>query len=174
MRISVQPAVRRTHVLSCCVTAACIFLLNTVPVMAAEPESEVIAATPGTSYTRSAPAGWRGATRRDEEITENPLPKSILTLRIYKGQDDVRPYYGDRQAYGIDITTQIEECPNGNKRISALNIGGWLYEVDGDCSDKRLYRQTPASEAGLDKEEGQTKAVMQCDPSTWRCRVTGP
>ena len=174
MSISVQPDVRCRYVRTCCITAACILLFNTVPVVAAEPESEVVAATPGTSYSRSAPAGWRGATRRDDETTEKPLPKSILTLRIYKGQDDVRPYYGDRQAYGIDITTQIEECPNGNKRISALNIGGWIYEVDGDCSDKRLYRQTPASGAEVDREEGQARAVMQCDPSTWRCRVTGP
>lgn len=157
----------------CRIIVICFLSLSATLASAAEPESEVIATTPGTSYSRSAPAGWNVATRRDEETAENPPPKSMLTIRVYKGQDDVRPYYGDRQAYGIDITTQIEECPNGDKRISALNIGGWLYDVDGDCSDQRPYRQTPVPEAGPDKEEGQAEAVMQCDPSTRRCRVTG-
>ncbi len=73
---------------------------------------------------------------------------------------------------GIDVTAEIEKCLDDNDRISALNIGGWLYEVDGDCSDDDRRRRVSVSEVSA--ENGKEKAgevIMHCDPATWRCRI---
>jgi hypothetical protein len=137
-----------------------------------EPDTEVIAATPGTSYSRTVSSGWQGATRRNEAHDKMPRPKSSLTIRAYEGFEKLRPYYGDEPAYGIDITAEIEKCPDGDERISTLNIGGWLYEVDGDCSNYRLRKRVSESQAsGENSQEKSGEAEMRCDPATWRCRI---
>lgn len=144
-----------------------------IPVGADEPDTEVVAATPGTSYSRSVPAGWQGATRRDDAREKMPRPGSSLTIRAYEGFRTLRPYYGEEPAYGVDVTAEIEKCPDGNDRISALNIGGWIYEVDGDCYDyRRRDSQDSVSQEERDaSEERPAETVMRCDPATWRCRT---
>ncbi len=137
-----------------------------------EPDTEVIAVTPGTSYSHSAPAGWQGATRQEDTHDKIPRPKSSLTIRAYEGFGVLRPYYGNDPAYGVDVTAEIENCPDGNNRISSLNIGGWLFAVDGDCSD--YHRSKRVSVSAIDDgkdEEMSDEAVMDCDPATWRCRM---
>jgi hypothetical protein len=143
-----------------------------VPVGADESDTDVIATTSGTSYSRSVSTGWQGATRNDAARDQMPRPKSSLTIRAYEGFGRLRPYYGDEPAYGVDVTAEIEKCPDGNDRISALNIGGWLYEVDGDCSDDRRRTRISVSQEEQEKdEETSGEAVMRCDPATWRCRT---
>ncbi len=149
-----------------------LLILFSISVGASEPDTKVIAATPSTSYSRSVPAGWQGATRRDEAFEKMPRPKSLLTIRVYEDFGALRPYYGNKPAYGIDVTAEIEKCLDDNDRISALNIGGWLYEVDGDCSDDDRRRRVSVSEVSA--ENGKEKAgevIMHCDPATWRYRI---
>ncbi|MDP6413836.1 MAG: hypothetical protein QGG54_02170 [Gammaproteobacteria bacterium] len=71
-----------------------------------------------------------------------------------------------------DVQAEIETCPNGEKRISEINIGGWLYEVEGDCSDSHRRTRIPATATkGEIVEETPGEAAMLCDPTTWRCRM---
>lgn len=139
---------------------------------AGEPDTDVVAETPGTSYSRTVPAGWQGATRRDKESDGIPRPTSSLTIRAYEGFGKLEPFYGDEPAYGIDITAEIEECPDGEERISTLNIGGWLYEVDGNCSDDRRRKKDYEPRASGENSGGVSgETEMQCNPATWRCRI---
>ncbi len=164
---------RRMSVIALIAATGAFAIAGAVAARAEEPEIDVIAETSGTSLSRSAPAGWRGATRSGETQSRLPRPTSSLTIRTYKGFGDFRAYTGDDLAYGVDVTAEIETCPDGNDRISALNIGGWLYEVDGDCSD--YGRQAPTAisdeEQNVD-ERNLSEAVMRCDPATWRCRTS--
>jgi len=95
-----------------------------------------------------------------------------LTIRVYEGFGRLQPYYGDEPAYGVDVTAEIEKCPDGNDRIRALNIGGWLYEVDGDCPDSHRGKRVAVSQAGRENNTTEPdEAVLRCDPATWRCRT---
>ncbi len=153
------------------VTALAAFAANG-PVVAGEPDSEVIATTSGTRYSRSAPGGWRGATRSEDGHDKMPVSKALLTIRIYEGLETFRPYLGDEPAYGVDVTATIEQCPDGDDRISALTIGGRLYEVDGDCSNSVRRAGPPVSSAAAPADSaGAEDQVMRCDPATWRCRT---
>jgi len=151
-----------------------ITLVAGVPVFADEAAHEVIAATPGASYVRSAPAGWSAATRVEDAGEKIPRPKSSLTIRAYEGFAGLRPYYGEQPASGVNVTAEMETCPDGNTRISALNIGGWLFAVDGDCSGGDL-RSAPVSATAADDDEDAEdqagKPVLRCDPANWRCRT---
>lgn len=142
------------------------------PVAADEPAEKVIAQTPGTSYTRSAPTGWQSQTRHEDPHEKMPRPVSELTIRAYEGFTRLQSYYGDEPAYGVDVTAEIEKCPDGNDRIRALNIGGWLYAVDGDCSDNHRGKRAGVSREGPENDTPPPgEAVMRCDPATWRCRT---
>jgi len=153
--------------------AMTLVLATGIAAYADEPEPEVIVATPGTSYSRSATTGWNTTTGNDDAVEKMPRPKSSLTIRAYEGFGTLSPYYGDELIYGVDITSEIEKCPNGTDRISALNIGGWFYEVDGDCSDYQRHTRVSASgeEQAKNGAEESGEAVLSCDPVTWRCRT---
>ncbi len=155
-----------------CLFVLCAFAIfaGNGSVVAAEPDTDVIVTTPGTRYSRSAPAGWRGATRSEEKRERISQPTSALTIRVYEGLETSNPYYGDDPAHGIDVLTEIENCPDGNARISVLNIGGWLYEVEGDCAHQgRLVGESPPESATA--AGGSEEQVLRCDPETWRCRT---
>ena len=155
-------------------------LVVDISVNADESETKVIATTRGTSYSVSAPAGWQASTRQDEPREKIPRPTSSLTIRAYEGFRTLRPFYGDIPAYGINITSEIEHCPDGNDRISALNIGGWFYKVDGDCSDHHRRSRITVSDgngkndAAISDESKPDDAVIHCDPATERCRIVDP
>jgi len=165
------------------IAAAMVLAMSTgTAAFADESAVEVIAVTPGTSYSRSSPTGWTSTTGKEEIVEKIPRPKSSLTIRAYEGFGTLLPYIGDEQAYGVDVTAEIEKCPNGTERISALNIGGWLYEVDGDCSDYQRRSRVSVSAAGqansaeenspeeINAEE-PGEPVLHCDSVTWRCRT---
>jgi len=154
-----------------CIVLVMVWVASTA-VYADEPEVDIIAETPGMSYSRSAPTGWQTQTRKDITQDQTPRPKSLLTIRAYEGLGSLRPYFGDEPAYGIDVTAEIETCQGGSDRISALNIGGKLYEVDGDCSDNHRGTQVSVTREGRSNDEQKTgEALMRCDPATWRCRT---
>ncbi len=160
-----------------CVATA--FVVFAAVALADEPEKEVIATTPGTSYSRSSPTGWTASTSKptgeEESVAKSARPTSSLTIRAYEGFGTLRPYIGDQQAYGVDVTAQIEKCANGTDRISALNIGGWQYEVDGDCSDYRHRSRVSVSTNGQTiAKEASGEPVLRCDPATSRCRAIDP
>jgi len=173
----IRPSTERRHIGLplrglCAVVVIVQMFAVSISVGADEPDTKVIAATPGTSYSRSAPAGWQGATRQNDAHDKMPRPKSSLTIRAYEGFGALQPYYGDEPAYGVDVTAEIEKCPDGNERISALDIGGWLYEVDGDCSDYGRRKRISVSEASRENDaEKSGEAMLLCDPETWRCRM---
>lgn len=154
--------------------AITITLVAGAPVFAEESSTEVISMTPGTSYSRSAPAGWRAGTRVDDADEKIPRPKSLLTIRTYEGFGKLRPFYGAQPATGVNVTAEMETCPDGNTRISGLDIGGWLFAVDGDCSNngQRLLSSVSQPDDGEEDEENQSdEPVLHCDPATWRCRT---
>lgn len=164
MCLSITRSNTRALLCSLCVAIA---IAVSVPAGAEESDTDVVATTPGTSYSRSVPGAWRGATKSKDAGEKKPGPSSSLTIRIYEGIENFRPYYGDEPAYGVDVSAEIEHCPDGHDRIRVLNIGGWLYEVDGNCSDHS--RWSGASADG----DGRNEHVMHCDPATWRCRTVG-
>ena len=155
----------------CVAVAMTLAMAITTTANADESEEKVIAETSGTSYSRSASAGWNISTGNDATAEKMPRPKSSLTIRAYEGFRTLRPYYGNRLAYGVDVTAEIEACPNGTDRISTLNIGGWLYEVDGDCSDYQGRTKISVSKQEQTNNEESAEAVLNCDPATWRCRT---
>lgn len=173
IRPSTEGRLNRLQLSSLCMVVALVVTLAIdICVAADDSDSQVVAVTPGTSYSRSAASGWQASTQSDDVRDNTPRSKSLLTIRAYGGFENLRPYYGDELAYGIDVTSEIEECPDGNSRISALNIGGWLYEVDGDCSDYHRRSQISVSaKKQNNEEEKQDEAVMRCDPATQRCKT---
>lgn len=164
----------------CCVAATiaaatvATLLAVGVPVLADESANDVVAVTPGTSYVRSTPAGWNAATRVDDAGEKMPRPKSALTIRVYDGFARLRPFYGARSATGVNVTAELETCADGNARISVLDIGGWLFTVDGDCAGERLGTTIPALPVDNESKDEENQAgtpELRCDPATWRCRT---
>lgn len=145
--------------------AACIAVAVTNSAAA----EDVVAETPGTSYTHSEPEGWQGNTRR-EGLRDDHDPDALITVRVYERPGGLRPFRGDRPIVGVDVTAEIETCPDGNDRIGALHIGGRRYAVDGQRS---AARDMPTDDGRQDDETPPAETELRCDPATWRCRITG-
>jgi len=136
---------------------------------------DVVADTPGTRYSHAEPQGWQGATRRDDsgegrQSSDPSRPDAVITVRVYERTGGLRPFVGDEPLVGIDVTAEIETCPDGNDRIGALHIGGRRYAVDGECPAERVM---PTDDLRKDSDERPAEAELRCDPVTRRCRITG-
>jgi len=133
---------------------------------------------PKIVYEQNNSSGWHISTREEPPEQETAVETSALTIRVYDGFGRFRPFRGQRPAVGVDVTTEIERCPDGNDRISRMNIGGWMYDVEGDCSDySRQSKVSVIYVTNPNTQTGQTAAVikedgsMRCDEETKRCRI---
>ncbi len=112
---------------------------------------------------------------------------SELTLTVYGGvgrRERGKPFgpvYDRRgRATELDVTTELETCPDGNTRVNALRIGTWRYKMDGSCDDFRRSGHISVSLDGGntvvttradDKKSQGDNAQIRCDASTWTCRT---
>lgn len=112
---------------------------------------------------------------------------SELTMTVYGGVGRRGPgkAFGpvlDRRgvATGLDVTTELETCEDGNTRVNALRIGTWRYKMDGSCDDFRRGGHISVSLDGGstvittradDKKSQGDNAQIRCDASTWSCRT---
>ena len=125
--------------------------------------------------------GWSTQTRRRD--TRRPVEpgESTLFLRVYDGDRVFGPVLDDEgQVLGLNVTTALETCADGNTLVKALNIGGWQYSLDVSCSDfSRGSRITLRREAdGLvvrestnQRREAGVPRVIRCEPGRWTCRT---
>ena len=125
--------------------------------------------------------GWSTQTRRSEQHRPVEPGESTLFLRVYDGDRVFGPVLDDEgQALGLNVTTALETCADGNTIVKALNIGGWNYSLDVSCSDfSRGSRITLRREAdGLvirettnQRREAGVPRVIRCEPGRWTCRT---
>ena len=149
---------------------------------AADPPEQAATATPKISYGRDANAGsWRASITGKESDDYGFEENGAVSLRVYEGFNTFGPVFGHRRsARAIDVTAQMETCSDGNTRIRALNIGGWLYQVSGDCGDFHRGSDVTVNwgsgatfttvEPGSHDDRSNDK-IIRCDPKTWNCRT---
>lgn len=150
------------------------------PLMAAATESFSAGTEPAAKvdYSQSNSTEWHISTRQEPVEEATAVETSALTIRVYDGFGRFAPFRGRRPAVGVDVTSEIEHCPDGNDRISRMNIGGWMYEVDGDCSDYSrqskvsvIYVTNPDTESQQTVTAIKEDGSMHCDEVTKRCRI---
>jgi hypothetical protein len=161
-----------------------LFLACCLAIAAPLPAQETTAVTEGSrvEVRRSdAGQGWSTQTRRREERRPVEPGESTLFLRVYDGDRVFGPVLDEEgQVLGLNVTTALETCADGNTIVKALNIGGWHYSLDVSCSDfSRGSRITLRREAdGLviresanQRREAGVPRVIRCEPGRWTCRT---
>ncbi len=126
-----------------------------------------------------------------------PASESSLNLRLYRLFDRLGTDYDfPEDAYAMDVVATIEECNDGSRNISAMNIGGWTYDLDSSCGDKeyrgiisinkgKVIKGKPVKTTGHDgsvwnvtlRPSGQRQPVRStiiCDASDWSCTTSTP
>lgn len=126
------------------------------------------------------------AQRNQQEGVEPGM--SELTMTVYGGRRDRRrggkpfgPVHDRRgRALEMDVTSELETCPDGNTRVSALRIGTWRYKMDGSCEDFRRSGHITVDLGGSNavvttqsnsKKSADDSAQIRCDPATRTCRT---
>ncbi len=128
----------------------------------------------------------RGKEPEDDGEGVEPGP-SELTMTVY----DRRRGHGRGKGFGplmddrgrrmeMDVTSELETCPDGNTRGKAVRIGAWRYRVDGSCED--FWR---GGHISVDLRGGNTMITtradaskspdeeprLRCESSGWTCRM---
>jgi len=124
---------------------------------------------------------WSTQTRRSDKQRPVAAGETTLFLRVYDGDRVFGPVLDDEgQVLGLNVTTALETCTDGNTIVRALNIGGWNYSLDASCSDfSRGSRITVRREAdGMvirestnQRREAGTSKLIRCEPGRWTCRT---
>ena len=106
-----------------------------------------------------------------------------MNFRVYGGFHDHGLGLGRRlPSYGVDVNARFENCIDGTIEISALDIGGLLYEPDETCGYKGWAGSVSGwpdkAESEIDSEQTSGNQVandktIRCDPATWNCRTVG-
>lgn len=149
---------------------------------AADPPERPETTTTKVSYSNGNTAGpWRASVSGRKSEDSGFAPNGQVTLRVYEGFNTFGPVFGHRHpAQAIDVTAQMETCANGNTRIRALNIGGWLYQVSGDCGDYHRGSDvtvnwgsgtTLTTTERRESADDSNDKIIRCDPKTWNCRT---
>ncbi len=113
--------------------------------------------------------------------------ESNLSLRIYELFDYLGTDYGlPENAYAMDVVATFEECDDGSRYVTAMNIGGWIYRLDSNCENRR-YRGAISVDMGEPIERTvhdstvwttsvpaaggrrSAKATVICNASSWNC-----
>lgn len=129
---------------------------------------------------------------QSDVLDPEPAPASNLSLRLYRLFDRLGTDYDfPEEAYAMDVVATIEECNDGSRNISAMNIGGWTYDLDSSCADKE-YRGIVSIEKGkpikLTDPDGSAwnvtvppsgqrqpaRSTIICDAKDWSCITTSP
>jgi len=141
-----------------------------------------------SSNAKDNSSGWntslRGKQPEDDGEGVEPGP-SELTMTVYdrrrgrgKGFGPVVDDRGRRME--MDVTSELETCPDGNTRVKAVRIGAWRYRVDGSCEDFRRGGHisvdlgggntmiTTRADASKSPDE---EPKLRCDSSSWTCRM---
>ena len=129
-------------------------------------------------------SGWSAGTRsRPRQRPVEPGPTTLF-LRVFDGARSFGPVYDGRgQALGLNVTSALETCQDGNTIVRALNIGGWSYQLDAECRDfSRGSRITVSQEsAGVvirqtidERREAGEPTVIRCEAASWTCRTEVP
>ena len=123
--------------------------------------------------------------RNQAEGVEPGLSELTLTVYDRRGRRDrdktFGPVYNRRgEPTELDVTTELETCPDGNTRVNALRIGTWRYRMDGSCDDFRRGGHISVSLDGgstvittraNEKKSQDDSAQIRCDAATWTCRT---
>ncbi|MDJ0926765.1 MAG: hypothetical protein QNJ73_03855 [Gammaproteobacteria bacterium] len=138
--------------------------------------------SPKVSYNRqSSESGWSASVAgQDREPAVEP-GESELTLRVYDGGRRFGPVYNRKGEFlAVDVTSEIETCPDGNTIIKALRIGSWRYRLDYKCEDFRRGTQITVTrpdgstiieqDAAAPTTSAESR-VIRCDPASWTCRT---
>jgi len=130
---------------------------------------------------RDSAQGWSTQTRRSENERPVEPGDTTLFLRVYDGDRVFGPVLDDEgQVLGLNVTTTLETCADGNTIVRALNIGGWNYRLNASCSDfSRGSRITVRREAdGMvirettnQRREAGIPRIIRCEPGRWTCRT---
>jgi hypothetical protein len=140
----------------------------------------------------SAASSWNATVGGQNRFNTGQWSASTLNFRVYDGFNAIgRDRAGRQPAYGVDVNAQLEKCSDGNTYISALNIGGLLYEPSDRCGNAARRRNEigSVSDQGSDtaKSMEPTEAraeptfpdnaaagkIIDCEPATWSCQTLG-
>jgi hypothetical protein len=125
----------------------------------------------------SAPAPPATIIRTQQPAAVPASPAGQLQVRVFEGFGTLGPVYGARDTpLAVDVGIGLATCPDGNTEISAINIGGWRYDVAGTCNavaNRGAIRVEGATAEPLGAEPAPAATgnpgVIRCDPATWRC-----
>jgi hypothetical protein len=125
--------------------------------------------------------GWSTQTRRGRKQRPVEPGETTLFLRVYDGDRVFGPVLDEEgQVLGLNVTTALETCADGNAIVTALNIGGWTYTLDVSCNDfsggSRITVRREADgmvirETTNQRREAGVPRVIRCEPGRWTCRT---
>ena len=154
--------------LACCATAAAVAADTDEP--------------PKVGYNRqSSESGWSASVKGKTQRQAVEPGDSELTLRVYEGGRKFGPVYNRKGEFlAVDVTSEIETCPDGNTIIKALRIGSWRYQLDHKCEDFRRGTQITVTrpdgstvieqDARAPRSSAESR-VIRCDSASWTCRT---
>lgn len=133
--------------------------------------------SPKVGYSTGKTGAWSASAHGTPQAPATEPGPAEFTVRIFDGDGRIGPAYGrNGELMATDVTSEVETCADGNTRISALRIGSWRYQLDGDCDDGPRSTRITVKDGGRTIEQSTEKEaassgsrVMHCDPATWSC-----
>jgi hypothetical protein len=124
--------------------------------------------------------GWSASVAGDRQSGPVEPGAAELRLTIYEGGRRLGPVLDRRgQVMEVEVAAELENCPDGNTVVRALDIGGYRYRLDESCAD--LSRGSEVTVSMQDTQTVTTSRPTQgtaardrrivCDPQTWSCRT---
>jgi hypothetical protein len=103
-------------------------------------------------------------------------PQSQINVRVYEGFTTLGPVFGSRDSpLAVDVGAVVADCPDGDKEIHTLDIGGWNYQLGSSCDDT-TSRGTISVDTGAVRTgppaatpPDDAPRLIRCDPATWSC-----
>lgn len=106
-----------------------------------------------------------GTTPRPPAAEVTPAPPEQLDLTVYEGFNSFGPVYGHRGSdVAVDVSAELHSCPDGNRIVTALRIGGTRYALDNRCPDGSFISRSDDT-----ADAAEQRAPLRCDANTWNC-----
>jgi hypothetical protein len=140
----------------------------------------------------SAAGSWNATVGGQNRFDTGQWSGPTLNFRVYDGFDAIgRDRAGRQPAYGVDVNAQLEKCSDGNTYITALDIGGLLYEPSDRCGNAVRHRNEIGtvsdqnSDTATSMEPSEARAeptfpdnaaegkIIDCEPAIWSCQTVG-
>lgn len=103
---------------------------------------------------------WNAGTTARPEAP--PAPPEQLDLQVYEGFNSFGPVYGNRGSdIAVNVSAELHTCPDGNRIVTALMIGGARYALDNRCPDGSVISKSA--------DAAEQRDPIRCDANTWTC-----